>query len=236
MRQLDVPVFHILRQRRHLSYIHILKLVEVLAVFLQHGVGSIRWAALLILSLHAQCLSNVTLLVMLDDDLKFLKAYLCNFSDSSEVILVFQSLLLLPDNRLLLLNSSIMKEICDVVSTGKEVIDEVSELIHCSESSIVRKLSLDNLVENLKVALEYYMSSSAQQQGNNEFLTSELCCLMSQLLEMHSNNEFRICDVQFQVSLMISFIKFLTSGMSCMHAPMGLILSTPTFAKIYFQL
>ena len=234
MRQLDVPVFHILRQRRHLSYIYILKLVEVLAVFLQHSVGSIRWAALLILSLHAQCLSNVALLVMLDDDLKFLKAYLCNFSDSSEVILVFQSLLLLPDNRLLLLNSSIMKEICDVVSTRKEVIDEVSELIHCSESLIVRKLSLDNLVENLKVALEYYMSSSVQQQENNEFLTSELCCLMSQL-EMHSNNEFRICDVQFQVSLMISFIKFLTSGMSCMHAPMGLILSTSTFAKIIFS-
>lgn len=228
---LDVPVFHILRQKGRLAYIHILKLAQILAGLLQQLTGPIRWASLLVLSIHASSLSDPTLLAMINDDLKFLKEYLCNFSDPCEVFHVFQSLLLLSGNRSLLIESNVVNEILcmpDVVNNTerKKSIENVLKLIHDAKPSheVKNILPSDKLSENLQTALSVYISSVNQYQvKKNNFLALELCSLMSQVIERHNNEDYGVLDKLQVFSSILSFVQFLISE--------GILVNVASFLK-----
>ena len=108
----DVPIIHIFRQKKSVQTPQFLRMLEVIQPILQTK-GSLRWAVLFIVALYASHVSNLHLLKMTYADISYLEKYLVDFTDSSEVMIVVQNLLAVPENCELLIANGLVEKILD---------------------------------------------------------------------------------------------------------------------------
>ena len=121
VKQSDIPVIHILRQKKCIQSDQFSRILEVLQPILQTN-GSFRWAVLFILALYASHLSGHHLLKMTIADISCLKQYLSDFTDPPEVMVIFKSLLLVPENRDLLIAHGFVEKILDICHSSDDKI------------------------------------------------------------------------------------------------------------------
>ena len=109
----DMPIIHIFRQKKYVQNSQFLSILEVVQPILQTE-GSFRWAVLFILALYASYLPDHHFLTMTCQDISCLERYLTDFTDPSEVLHVFESLLMVPKNCELLIANGLAEKILDL--------------------------------------------------------------------------------------------------------------------------
>ena len=119
--QSDIPVIHIFRQKKLIQSDQFSKVLEVLQPILQTK-GSFRWAVLFILAQYASYLSNHHLLKMTFADISCLEQYLLDFTDPSEVTVIFKNLLMVPENCDLLIAHGFAEKILDLSHSSDDKI------------------------------------------------------------------------------------------------------------------
>ena len=108
-----MPIIHIFRQKKYVQNSQFLSILEVVQPILQTE-GSFRWAVLFILALYASYLPDHHFLTMTCQDISCLERYLTDFTDPSEVLHVFESLLMVPKNYELLIANGLAEKILDL--------------------------------------------------------------------------------------------------------------------------
>ena len=121
VKQSDVPVIHILRNKKCIDSDHFSKVLELLQPILQTK-GSFRWAVLFILALYASHLSSHHLLKMKSADIKCLEQYLIDFTDPSEMMIIFKNLLMIPENGDLLISYGFAEKVLDLIHSSDDEI------------------------------------------------------------------------------------------------------------------
>ena len=115
----DVPIMYILCQQKNISSRQFFELSNAMKPILETA-GGFRWAIILFFALYVSNLRSTEVLKLRSDDISQVERYLTNTENLKEVAVVFRSLLMIPENRELLIANGFIDKLTDMQNTSDD--------------------------------------------------------------------------------------------------------------------
>jgi len=106
----DVPIIYILCQQKSIPSRQFFELSNAMKPILETA-GGFRWAIILFFALYVSNLPSTEVLKLRTDDISQVERYLTNSENLKEVTVVFRSLLMIPENRELLISNGFIDKL-----------------------------------------------------------------------------------------------------------------------------